>query len=37
MLHIDHHKNFKAIGQAELAVLKIIGGMSISSINRKPY
>jgi hypothetical protein len=37
MLHIDHHKNFKAIGQAELAASKIRDGMSISSINRKPY
>jgi hypothetical protein len=37
MLHIDHHKNFKAIGHEELAVSKITDGMSISSINRKPY
>jgi hypothetical protein len=37
MLHIDHLKNFKAIGQAELASSKIIDGISISSINRKPY
>jgi hypothetical protein len=37
MLQIDYHKNFKAIGQAELAVSKIIDGMSISSINRKSY
>jgi hypothetical protein len=37
MLHIDHHKNFKAIEQAKLAVSKITDGMSISSINRKPY
>jgi hypothetical protein len=37
MLHIDYHKKFKAIGQAELAVSKIIDGMFISSINRKPY
>jgi hypothetical protein len=37
MLHIDHHKNFKAIGQAELAASKITYGVSISSINRKPY
>jgi hypothetical protein len=37
MLHIDHHKNFKAIGQAELAVSKITEGISISSLNRKPY
>jgi hypothetical protein len=36
MLHIDHHKNFKAIGQAKLAVSKITDGMSISSINRNP-
>ena len=37
MLHIDYHKNFKAIEQAELAVSKITGGMSIFSIIRKPY
>jgi hypothetical protein len=37
MLHIDHPKNFKIIGQAELAASKITDGMSISSINRKPY
>ena len=37
MLHIDYHKNFKAIEQAELAVPKITGGMSIFSIIRKPY
>jgi len=37
MLHIDYHKNFKAIGQAELAVSKIIDGRAISSIIRKPY
>ena len=37
MLHIDYHKNFKAIGQAKLAVSKITGGMSIFSIIRKPY
>jgi hypothetical protein len=37
MLHLDHHKTFKAIGQAELAVSKITDDMSISSINRKPY
>jgi hypothetical protein len=37
MPHIDHHKNFKAIGQAELAVSKIIDDMVISSIIRKPY
>jgi hypothetical protein len=37
MLHIDHHKNFKVIGQAELAVSKIIDDMAIFSIIRKPY
>jgi hypothetical protein len=37
MLRIDHPKNFKAIGQAELAASKIIDDMSISSVNRKPY
>jgi hypothetical protein len=37
MLHIDHHKNFKVIGQVELAVTKITDGMAISSINREPY
>jgi hypothetical protein len=37
MLHIDYHKNFKVIGQVELVVSKITDGMSISSINRKPY
>jgi hypothetical protein len=37
MLHIDHHKNLKAIGQVELAVTKITDDMTISSINRKPY
>jgi hypothetical protein len=37
MPHIGHYKNFKAIGQAELAISKIIDDMSISSINRKPY
>jgi len=36
MLHIDYHKNFKAIEQAELAVSKITGGMPIFSIIRKP-
>jgi hypothetical protein len=36
MLHIDHHKNFKAIGQAELAVSKITNGISISSMIRNP-
>jgi hypothetical protein len=36
MLHIDYHKNFKAIGEAELAISKITYDMSISSINRKP-
>jgi hypothetical protein len=37
MLHIDYHKSFKAMGQAELDVSKITDGKSISSINRKPY
>jgi hypothetical protein len=37
MLHIDYHKNVKANGQVELAISKITYGMSISSINRKPY
>ena len=36
MLHIDYHKNFKAIEQAELVVSKITGGMPIFSIIRKP-
>jgi hypothetical protein len=31
MLHIDYHKNFKAMGQAELTVSKITDGKSISS------
>jgi hypothetical protein len=37
MLHIDYNKNLKAIGQVELAVSKTTDGMSISSINWKPY
>jgi len=37
MLHIDYHKNFKGIGQAELAVSKLTDGRAISSIIRKPY